>query len=99
MLYSVEIGKNIVKLRCSRGITQEDLACGAGISVSRLRDIEHGYANPSLDILESIAVELRVPLPALFLLSMEDKNIWKMIQESRVQEPVEILEVGNGYLF
>ncbi len=86
MLYSVEIGKNILKLRSAKWITQENLAYGAEISVSRLRDIEHGYANPSLDTLESIAVELRVPLPALFLLSMNDEDILKMMRELRMQE-------------
>lgn len=85
MLYSVEIGNNIVKLRSSKGITQEDLAYGVGISVSRLRDIEHGCANPSLDTLESIAVELKVSLPVLFLFSMEDEDILEMIQKMRAR--------------
>ena len=39
MLYSVEIGKNVLILRGRRGLSQEELADRAGISVSRLRDI------------------------------------------------------------
>ena len=50
MLYSVEIGKNVLILRGGRGLSQEELADRAGISVSRLRDIEHGYANASIDV-------------------------------------------------
>ena len=62
MLYSVEIGKNVLILRGGRGLSQEELADRAGISVSRLRDIEHGYANASIDVLESVAVALDTEL-------------------------------------
>ena len=34
MLYSVEIGKNVLILRGGRGLSQEELADRAGISVS-----------------------------------------------------------------
>ena len=47
--YKVEIGKNIVSLRKLKPISQEQLALGSEMSVSYLRAIEHGRANPTLD--------------------------------------------------
>lgn len=83
MLYSVEVGKNIVLFRKLARMTQEDLAGAAGISVSRLRDIEHGCANSSIDTLESIASVLSVPLPVLFLYSLGDTEILHMMHTVR----------------
>ena len=83
MLYSVEIGKNVLILRGGRGLSQEELADRAGISVSRLRDIEHGYANASIDVLESVAVALDTELPTPFLLSLEEERSWICCAEAR----------------
>lgn len=91
MLYSVEIGKNIVDLRHRKGISQEQLALRSDVSVSYLRDIEHGRANPSLDMLESIAKTLEIQLPMLFLFSLQEIEVQTMMLESK-----ESLEVA-GY--
>ena len=60
-----EIGETIVYLRKIKGITQENLALETGISVSYLRLIEHGNANPTINelwkIAEILEVELRNP--------------------------------------
>ena len=85
MLYSVEIGMNIVKIRKEQKMSQEELAFRAKISVSRLRDIEHGKANTSIDTLESIAKALSVELLTLFLYSFDDaeiRSIHRQPQES-----------------
>lgn len=50
-----EIGASIVFLRKEKGLTQENLALEAEISVSYLRLIEHGKANPSQNELQKIA--------------------------------------------
>ena len=65
-----EIGDSIVLLRTQRNFTQEKLALECGISISYLRLIEHGKANPTIKELGRIAtvldVELRNPLtPAM----------------------------------
>ena len=83
MVYSVEIGKNIVLFRTIKGMTQEALAFYAGVSISRLRDIEHGVANPSIDILESISLAFGIALPVLFLFSLDEKEILDMIRKAR----------------
>lgn len=62
-----EIGETIVYLRKQKGITQEQLALECEISVSYLRLIEHGDANPTINelwrIAEGLDVELKNPFP------------------------------------
>ena len=56
------LGRQIQLLRNSRRMTQETLASAAGISPSYLRQIEKGKANPSVDIIQRIAVTLDADL-------------------------------------
>lgn len=60
-----DIGAAIVDLRKRENFTQEELALECEISVSYLRRIEHGDANPTIHKLHTIAevlnVELRTP--------------------------------------
>ena len=62
----VEIGTTIVSLRKEKGLTQEQLALECEISVSYLRRIEYGEANPTIHALwrlaEVLEVELQNPL-------------------------------------
>ena len=58
----VEIGTTIVSLRKEKGLTQEQLALECEISVSYLRRIEHGEANPTLPALGRLAEVLEVDL-------------------------------------
>ena len=57
-----EIGETIICLRKHKGFTQEGLALGCGISVSYLRLIEHGDANPPINELWCLAEVLEVEL-------------------------------------
>ena len=79
----MKLADNIIRLRRLRGWSQEELADRAGISVSRLRDIEHGYANASIDVLESVAVALDTELPTLFLLSLEEERVLDMLRRGK----------------
>lgn len=83
MLLSVEIGQNIVSLRSSLGITQEDLASSASISVSYLRRIEHGTANITIDILESVSTALTISPQMLIIFSMTEEEILEMLRETK----------------
>lgn len=67
MAISVELGKNIVRFRREKGITQEQLALSAEINVSYLRLIEHGKANPTIDVLDRLARILEVPISILLV--------------------------------
>jgi XRE family transcriptional regulator, regulator of sulfur utilization len=50
------------ELRSERGITQEALAHGAGITVGHLSKIERGLANPGWSTVEAISDALGVKL-------------------------------------
>lgn len=89
MLYFVEIGKNIVYLRNKRGITQEQLALRATMSVSYLRVVEHSLANPTIDILERLAKVLDVPLPMLLIVSFSDKELLEMVHKTKIDLEVD----------
>ena len=56
-----EIGKAIVDIRTYRGYSQEYLALECDMSVSYLRRIEHGTANPTIDIAKVLEVDFRNP--------------------------------------
>ena len=53
-----EIGKTIVAARALQCISQEQLALECAMSVSYLRRIEHGTANPTINELSRIAAVL-----------------------------------------
>lgn len=59
------IGANIKKLRASKSLSQEELAYKAGIDRSYLSEIENGYKNLSVIMLEQIAVALDVKITVL----------------------------------
>lgn len=83
MLDYVEIGQNIVALRNKNGITQEMLALESEISVSFLRDVEHGRVNVSLGTLEKLASTLRVAMWILLLYATDDEIILSALHEAR----------------
>jgi XRE family transcriptional regulator, regulator of sulfur utilization len=60
------IGKNIVKLRQEKNLTQKELAEGAGISLSYHKKIESGHISAHVATLARIANYLGVQLVELF---------------------------------
>ena len=52
------IGRTIVDIRASRSLSQEQLALECEMSVSYLRRIEHGTANPTINEISLIAAVL-----------------------------------------
>ena len=71
MNYQEEIGKAIIRLRASRGISQERMAFEASIDRRYLSDIENGKRNVSLDVLSRVASFFNMPL-SVFLARAED---------------------------
>ena len=61
-----QLGMRIKFLRKQKKWSQEDLALCANINKNYLCDLENGRRNPSLDILERIAVGLGISLEELF---------------------------------
>lgn len=59
------VGTNIKKLRQSKKMSQEELAFNAGIDRSYLSEIENGYKNVGIAVLELIATGLDVSVADL----------------------------------
>ena len=61
-----QLGMRIRFLRQQRRWSQEDLALNANINKNYISDLENGRRNPSLDILERIAIAFNISLAELF---------------------------------
>lgn len=55
-----QFGRLLREKRVARGLTQEELAFSAGMSVPYLSDLERGRWNPSLAMIVDLAVALQV---------------------------------------
>lgn len=56
----VRLAKNLRRLRKAKGLSQEAFAFEAGIHRTYISDLERGQRNPSLAVLERLAVALSV---------------------------------------
>lgn len=61
-----QLGMRIKFLRKERKWSQEDLALEADVNKNYISDLENGRRNPSLEILEKIAVAFNISLSELF---------------------------------
>ena len=61
-----QLGMRIKFLRKEKGWSQEDLALEADVNKNYICDLENGRRNPSLEILEKIAVAFGITLSELF---------------------------------
>lgn len=62
----IKFGNRIRQLRLEAELTQEDLAHRCGLFRTYMSRIETGNANPTLTMIEALAVSLNVPMSALF---------------------------------
>jgi transcriptional regulator with XRE-family HTH domain len=60
------VGLNLRRLRTERDISQERLAFDSGVDRSYLGGMERGEENPTVDILDRVAITLAVPVGDLF---------------------------------
>lgn len=65
----INVGKQIQKLRDSKGISQQDLAAKCNFEKSNMSRLEAGRVNPTLSTLEKVANSLDVTLAELFTFS------------------------------
>ena len=63
---TLEIGKCIKKARLNQGLTIRELAEKTGLTSSMLSQIERDLANPSINTLKTISIELNVPIYKFF---------------------------------
>src|SRR5690348_3994553 len=61
------VGWNVRRIRVSRALTIEALAGEAEIDPSYVARLERGVVNPTIGVLEKLAVALRTPLIELFV--------------------------------
>lgn len=61
-----KLGKQIAKIRKSKGLTQAQLAEKIEVTQAYLGHIEQGIKSPSLEVLEKIAKVLAIPIKDLF---------------------------------
>ena len=59
------LGSNLRKLRLQRGLSQEQFAFDVGLHRTYVSDIERGARNPTIEVVEKIAVALDVQPGAL----------------------------------
>jgi len=60
------VGRNVRRIRVAKHISQERLAFDSGVDRSYLGGLERGEENPTVDVLDRLAVTLAVPLRQLF---------------------------------
>ena len=71
----MDLGLTIKKLRQQNGLNQCQFADVCGITQTYLSQIENNLKEPNISTLRNIANQLSVPLPVLFFLTLDDKDI------------------------
>jgi transcriptional regulator with XRE-family HTH domain len=61
------VARNIRRLRVSRELSQEALAVDAGIDRTYVSRLERGLENPSVAVLEKLAIALNASIPEFFV--------------------------------
>jgi len=61
------VARNIRRLRVGRGLSQEALAVDAGIDRTYVSRLERGLENPSVAVLEKLAIAMKASIPDLFV--------------------------------
>jgi transcriptional regulator with XRE-family HTH domain len=67
----VRLARNLRRLRAERGLSQETLAVDARVAAPYLSGIERGVANPTIDVLDRLALALGVEVTLLLAASDE----------------------------
>lgn len=73
-LYNYIFFTNILRLLEERGMTKKELSDLSGVSISFLSDLTTGKANPSLKVMQDIALALDASLPLLLESTDLDKE-------------------------
>jgi transcriptional regulator with XRE-family HTH domain len=82
----VELGGRIQRLRAERGLTLQDLAGTAQVSVSMLSSVERGQKAPTIVTLARIAQGLTVPLADLVTAADETRIIVRRAADQDVAD-------------
>lgn len=77
----MKIGSIIKTERKKRGLSQKQLADCCSITATYLSLIENDKKEPTISLLHTIAENLKLPLPILLFLSLDDKDIPELKKE------------------
>ncbi len=67
-------GKQLKQLRTQQGLTQQQLAERADVSISFLGNIERGAKSPTIDTMQKLSHALHVPLVTLVGFETEEED-------------------------
>lgn len=93
MYYNTIFFTNVLQQLQKRHMTKTELSELSGVSISFLSDLTTGKGNPSLEVMEKIAVALDVPLSFLLESTDLDMGALKALREGRVRA----FDVPLGY--
>ncbi|MBK7303006.1 MAG: helix-turn-helix transcriptional regulator [Saprospiraceae bacterium] len=71
----MNLGDTLSKIRKKKGIAQVALAKETGITQAYLSGIENNKREPNLSTLKKLSEMLDVPLPIIFFLALDEKDI------------------------
>jgi transcriptional regulator with XRE-family HTH domain len=71
----MNLGTTIKNFRIQKGIKQNSLAEQCDITQTYLSQIENNVKEPNLSTLKVICKHLGIPVPVLFFLSLDEKDI------------------------
>lgn len=71
----MDLGKTIKSIRKQKGLKQNQFAVLCGITQAYLSLIENNIKEPNLSTLKVISNNLDTPLPILFFLSLDNKDV------------------------
>jgi len=71
----MNLGTVIKDIRKQKGQTQKEFALSCGITQTYLSQIENNSKEPNLSTLKVISLNLEMPLPILFFMSLNEEDI------------------------
>lgn len=77
----MDLGRAITRVRRLKKMTQAQLAQSAGVSVSHLCLVEKNKRDPSLQLVESLAKALGIPVSVLVFLAAEEVETPELEQQ------------------
>src|ERR1700741_3729649 len=80
------LGRCVQELRRARGLTLQDLATGADVSMSMLSSVERGEKAPTVTLLAPVAGVLDVPLARLATDPRQERLIVRRADEQDVAD-------------
>lgn len=95
MYYDLIFFTNVLRILDEQGMTKQDLSEKSGVSISFISDITTGQGNPSLKVMEKIAIALQTPLPFL----LESSDLPPAALDELADHPVLKSSVPSGYVW